>query len=99
MSVVAFALTGYKIEASSIEGALNFAIINSIGAVMCFWQRHIKRLLAFSTISHVGMILAGCACLNARELAGAALYTLGHAMIKGSLFMPAGIFFAAFRHG
>ena len=29
------------------------------GAVMCFTQRHIKRLLAFSTISHVGVFLCG----------------------------------------
>src|ERR1700757_1234698 len=29
------------------------------GAVMCFAQRHIKRLLAFSTISHVGLFLCG----------------------------------------
>ncbi len=67
-----------------------------VGAVMCFWQRHIKRLLAFSTISHVGMILAGCGTFTARGLAGAGMYVLGHAMIKGALFMCAGLFLQRF---
>ncbi len=67
-----------------------------VGAVMCFWQRHLKRLLAFSTISHIGMILAGCGTLTAHGLAGASLYTLGHGMVKGSLFMAAGMFLHRF---
>jgi multicomponent Na+:H+ antiporter subunit D len=67
-----------------------------LGAFMCFWQRHVKRLLAFSTISHVGMILAGVGTLSAHGLAGAALYVLGHGMVKASLFMSAGIFLQCF---
>jgi len=34
-----------------------------VGALFCFRERHIKRLLAFSTISHAGMFLAGIALL------------------------------------
>ena len=67
------------------------ALTAIVGAVMCFWQRHLKRLLAFSTISHVGMILVGCGTLTAHGLAGASLYALGHGMVKGSLFMAAGM--------
>lgn len=63
-----------------------------VGAVMCFSQRHIKRLLAFSTVSHVGMILVGAGFLSAGGLAGAALYVIGHGMVKAALFMCAGIF-------
>src|SRR5205823_3975232 len=33
------------------------------GAVMCLLERHLKRLLAFSTISHVGMFTVGAALL------------------------------------
>ena len=40
------------------------------GAVMCFVQRHLKRLLAFSTISHVGMFICGIGLLSAQALAG-----------------------------
>ncbi len=67
-----------------------------LGAVMCFWQRHIKRLLAFSTISHIGIIVAGCGTLTAGGLAGASLYVVGHALVKGSLFMSAGMLLQRF---
>lgn len=72
------------------------AITAVLGAFMCFWQRHFKRMLAFSTISHVGMIVAGIGTLTAHGLAGAALYVLGHGMVKASLFMSAGIFLQCF---
>lgn len=72
------------------------ALTAVLGAVMCFWQRHIKRLLAFSTISHVGMIVAGMGTLAARGVAGAGLYVIGHGMVKASLFMCAGIFLQCF---
>ena len=62
-----------------------------VGAAMCFSQRNLKRLLAFSTISHMGVMLIGFGLLNAEGLAGTALYVLGHAGAKGGLFLCAGI--------
>ena len=41
-----------------------------VGAVMCFLQRHLKRLLAYSTISHAGVMLVGIGLLNGRGLGG-----------------------------
>jgi multicomponent Na+:H+ antiporter subunit D len=61
------------------------------GAVMCFAQRHIKRLLAFSTISHVGVFLCGIGLLSAAGLAGTATYVIGHGLVKAALFMLAGV--------
>jgi multicomponent Na+:H+ antiporter subunit D len=62
-----------------------------VGALYCFRERHIKRLLAFSTISHAGMFLAGFALLTPLGLAGEALSVLSHAFVKGALFLGAGI--------
>jgi multicomponent Na+:H+ antiporter subunit D len=62
-----------------------------VGALYCFRERHIKRLLAFSTISHAGMFLAAFALLTPLGLAGAALAVVGHAFVKGALFLGAGI--------
>ncbi|HVZ16982.1 MAG TPA: proton-conducting transporter membrane subunit [Terriglobales bacterium] len=62
-----------------------------VGAIMCFGQRHIKRLLAFSTISHVGLLVIAFALLTPDGLAGGAIYTLGHGMVKSALFIVAGI--------
>jgi multicomponent Na+:H+ antiporter subunit D len=61
------------------------------GALFCFRERHIKRLLAFSTISHSGMFLTGFAMLTPLGLTGAAVYVAGHALVKGALFCGAGI--------
>ena len=61
------------------------------GALFCFRERHVKRLLAFSTISHAGMFLAGFALLTPLGLAGAALYVTSHAFVKAALFLGTGI--------
>ena len=61
------------------------------GAVMCFSQRHLKRLLAFSTISHVGVFICGLGMLSAKGLAGVATYVIGHGFTKAALFMLTGV--------
>ncbi|MFC4242935.1 complex I subunit 5 family protein [Gryllotalpicola reticulitermitis] len=63
----------------------------AIGSVMCLLQRHLKRLLAFSTIAHVGTFFVVLAVGG--QAAGGALviYVLGHAAAKGSLFLLTGI--------
>lgn len=68
-----------------------------VGAIMCFGQRHIKRLLAFSTISHVGLLVIAFALLTPDALGGAAMYTLGHGMVKAALFIVAGILLHRFE--
>jgi multicomponent Na+:H+ antiporter subunit D len=62
-----------------------------LGAAMCFLQEHIKRLLAFSTISHVGIFICGIALLSHKALAGVAVYVAGHGLTKAALFMCAGV--------
>jgi multicomponent Na+:H+ antiporter subunit D len=61
------------------------------GAVMCFAQRHLKRLLAFSTISHIGMFICGIGLLSAKGLAAVAVYVVGHGLTKAALFMLTGV--------
>ncbi len=61
------------------------------GAIMCYTQRHLKRLLAFSTISHIGVIACGVGLLTAPGLAGAATYAVGQGFTKGALFMLVGV--------
>lgn len=61
-----------------------------LGAVMCASQRHIKRMLAYSTIAHVGLFLCALALLTPAGTAGALLYVAGHAGAKSALFLLAG---------
>jgi len=67
------------------------AITCVVGAAMCYAQRHLKRLLAFSTIAHAGAILCGIALLTPEGYAGAALYVAGHGAIKAGLFLCVGM--------
>jgi multicomponent Na+:H+ antiporter subunit D len=62
-----------------------------LGAVMTFAQQHIKRLLAFSTITHVGLYLVGIGLLGHIALAGVAVYVVAHGLVKGALFLCAAI--------
>jgi multicomponent Na+:H+ antiporter subunit D len=62
-----------------------------LGAWMCAMQRHIKRLLAFSTISHVGVFVCAVGLLNAKALAGVAVYIVGHGLTKAAQFMCVGV--------
>ncbi|HEY3878358.1 MAG TPA: complex I subunit 5 family protein, partial [Trebonia sp.] len=84
------AALGHRAAISHVFLALG-VLTAVVGALYCFRERHIKRLLAFSTISHAGMFLAGFALLAPLGLAGAALSVLSHAFVKGALFLGAGI--------
>jgi len=77
------ALTGLLLTVGTVTAIL--------GGVMCFGQRHLKRLLAYSTISHMGLMLIGFALLKPEALAGLALYVVGHGLVKAALFLVSGI--------
>ncbi len=66
-----------------------------LGGLVALMQRNVKRLLAFSTVSHMGVLLVGVGLLSAEGLAGGMLYLLGHGLVKGALFMVGGILLAA----
>jgi multicomponent Na+:H+ antiporter subunit D len=69
-----------------------------VGALMCFLQRHLKRLLAYSTISHAGAMLAAVGLLDPKSLAGVANLILAHAFLKGGLFLVCGLVLIELRH-
>ncbi|MBJ6749744.1 complex I subunit 5 family protein [Geomonas anaerohicana] len=71
---------------------LGFGVATAlVGGVMACLQRHLKRLLAYSTVSHSGMMLAGMALLDRRALQGTLLYIAGHGLVKGALFIGTGV--------
>ncbi|KPC60931.1 complex I subunit 5 family protein [Streptomyces chattanoogensis] len=71
---------------------LTLGIVTALlGAVMCWLQRHLKRLLAYSTVAHTGLFLIGLAVLTPEGVGGVALYVLAHAGAKAALFACVGI--------
>ncbi|MBW8793720.1 MAG: NADH dehydrogenase [Streptomyces sp.] len=81
------------IPAADLERALVVlgVLTAVVGAVMCWHQRHIKRLLANSTVAHTGLFLVALGVLTPEGDDGAALYILGHAGVKAALFACTGI--------
>ncbi len=62
-----------------------------VGGTMAWSQRHLKRLLAFSTISHIGIMMTGVASLAPVGLAGLMIYVVGHGLVKAALFILVGV--------
>ncbi|MCJ2126905.1 complex I subunit 5 family protein [Methylobacterium sp. J-077] len=83
-----------------VRGAVSLFMIGAgsatalVGGWMAVLQRHLKRLLAFSTISHAGIMLLGIGALSQGGTGGLLLYLVGHGLVKGALFMVAGILLA-----
>jgi multicomponent Na+:H+ antiporter subunit D len=67
-----------------------------IGAAGCVEQLHLKRLLAFVTVSQVGIVLCGIALLRDRALAGAALTAVGAGLALAALFGVVGVLMRRF---
>ncbi|MGE5532541.1 MAG: complex I subunit 5 family protein, partial [Bacteroidota bacterium] len=61
------------------------------GAIMCLLQSHLKRLLAFSSISHSAVFLIGIGLMSHEALAGTLVYIVGHGLVKAALFMIVGV--------
>jgi multicomponent Na+:H+ antiporter subunit D len=62
-----------------------------LAGTMAFLQRHLKRMLAYSVVCHIGIMLAGIGLLGSSGLAGAELMFLAHALLTAGLFFVAGI--------
>ena len=57
-----------------------------LGGVMCAAQHHLKRMLAFATIAHVGLFLIGLGLLSAAGVAGTAIWIVADGLVKAGLF-------------
>ena len=81
------------LPAERLRGVLVVAgvVTAVVGAVMCLAQSHLKRLLAFSTVGHVGIFLVALGAFTPTSVGGLAIYVLGHAAVKGALFLCTGI--------
>ncbi len=71
---------------------LGFGILTAVvGALMALAQRHLKRMLAFVTMSHLGIYLIGAGLLTPLGLAGASLLVIGDGLAKSALFLGVGV--------
>jgi NADH-quinone oxidoreductase subunit M len=67
------------------------------GAVVAIGQADIKRLIAYTSVSHMGLIALGIFVLTSQGQAGATLYMVNHGFATGALFLVAGFMIARRR--
>lgn len=60
------------------------------GSAVAIGETHIKRVLAYSSVSQIGYILMGVSLLSPIGILGALIHTLAHSVVKGVLFLSAG---------
>jgi NADH-quinone oxidoreductase subunit M len=71
---------------------VTLAVVNVLyGAAVTLRQTDLKRLIAYSSISHMGYVLLGIFALGQVSLVGATLQMFSHGVITGLLFAMAGL--------
>jgi NADH-quinone oxidoreductase subunit M len=60
------------------------------GAIVAIGQRDLKRLIAYTSVSHMGLITLGIFVMTSQGQAGATLYMVNHGFATGALFILAG---------
>jgi len=83
------------------EAALEFrpaiavlAVVGIIyGALMSLVQTDMKRLVAYSSVSHLGFVMLGLAAISAEGLTGSVYQMLNHGVSTGALFLLVGMLY------
>lgn len=72
--------------------AMLFGVIGIIyGAVLAYAQTDLKRLVAYTSVSHMGFVILGIFAFNELALQGVVMQLVTHAISTGALFIMAGM--------
>jgi len=63
------------------------------GAVVCLMQKDMKRLIAYSSVSHLGFCTLGIFAMTPQGLAGSVLQQINHGISTGALFLIVGVLY------
>ncbi len=71
-----------------------FATIGILyGAAVSYAQRDVKKLVAYSSVSHLGFVMLGLFALNEQGIAGGILQMINHGLSTGALFLLVGMIY------
>ncbi len=75
-----------------------FAIVGIVYAgLICWVQRDVKKLVAYSSVSHLGFCVLGLFALNMTGLQGSVLYMINHGLSTGALFFCIGMMYERYH--
>jgi NADH-quinone oxidoreductase subunit M len=76
-----------------------FGVINIVyAAFVCLAQKDLKKLIAYSSVSHMGFSLLGIAALTPTAISGAVLNLFTHGIISPMLFLIVGVIYDRAHH-
>jgi NADH-quinone oxidoreductase subunit M len=85
----------------AVESATFFAILGIIAilymSLVCWVQTDIKKLIAYSSVSHMGFVVLGLFALNPIGLQGAVMYMINHGLSTGALFLCIGMIYERYH--
>ena len=80
---------------ATIEAAPWIALLATIGiiygAAVSYAQSDVKKLVAYSSVSHLGFVMLGMFALNSQGISGAILQMINHGLSTGALFLLIGM--------
>jgi len=84
-----------------VEWAPAIAVLSIIGilyaALICWVQSDVKKLIAYSSVSHLGFCVLGLVALNPLGAQGSVLYMLNHGLSTGALFFCIGMMYERYH--
>ncbi|MBI9043007.1 MAG: NADH-quinone oxidoreductase subunit M [Anaerolineaceae bacterium] len=63
------------------------------GAAVAYAQKDVKKLVAYSSVSHLGFVMLGIFALNVQGISGAVLQMVSHGLSTGALFLIVGMIY------
>ena len=63
------------------------------GAAVSYAQKDVKKLVAYSSVSHLGFVMLGMFAMNPQGIAGAILQMINHGLSTGALFLLVGMIY------
>jgi NADH-quinone oxidoreductase subunit M len=76
-------------SAIAVLGVINIVY----GAFVCLAQRDLKKLIAYSSVSHMGFCLLGLAALTPEGITGSMFQMVSHGVVSPMLFLVAGVIY------
>lgn len=67
------------------------------GALCAYAQDDIKKLVAYSSVSHLGLVMLGIFALNEAGISGSILQMVNHGLITGGLFLLVGMIYERYH--
>jgi len=90
-----FCLPFFPLAAQALAPAICWLSVVAIvyGALTAMAQKDMKRLVAYSSVSHMGFVVLGIFALTMESMQGAALQMINHGISTGGLFLAVGILY------